>query len=377
MSTDRVSTENAFLPLVDLAPMHSEIRAELDAVWRQVSHEHAFILGPHLEAFERQWAQYCQCRAAVGVASGTEAIELGLRALGVGAGDEVIVPAGTFVATAAAVVAAGATPVFTDVDCTSMLITADHVRSAVTQRTAAVVVVHLYGNPADMDPILSAASSAGIAVVEDAAQAHGASIGGRKIGSLGSVGAFSHYPTKNLGAFGDGGSVTTQDEELARTVRLLGNHGRATQSASDYEIVGGTSRLDGLQAAILSTKLSRLDVWNDQRRRIVEWYDDQLPNGIRRVVSGPIEDSAPHLCVVRVADRDGVRARLAEKQIGSGIHYPDPVPRTRAFGHVAGQFPVAERSADSLVSLPLWPGMTQDHVTRVCEALGAESAWSY
>ncbi len=363
-----------FLPLVDLEPIHERIRAELDEAWSSTTRSHAFVLGPLVEKFEEEWAEYCGVGRAIGVGSGTDAIELGLRAMGIGRGDEVIVPASTFVASAAAVAATGAVPVFTDVDPATMLITAPHVEAAITPRTSAALLVHLFGNPVDIEPIEAVARRAGIALVEDAAQAHGASIGERRIGSMGAFAAFSHYPTKNLGAFGDGGTVVTDDPRIATRVRLLGNHGRSSQMEQKYELIGSTSRLDGLQAAVLSVKLAYLDDWNRSRREVVQWYDEMLPNGIRRVRTGSTATSAPHLCVVRCLDRDGVRNRLADQGIGSGIHYPDPVPRTRAFGSRCGEFPVAEQSADTALSLPLWPGMSAEQVERVCDALAGEAA---
>jgi len=355
---------------LDLTPSHAEIRAELDAAWAEASMSNAFILGPLLERFEDEWADFCGTNHAIGVGSGTDALELILKAMGVGPGDEVVVPAATFVATASAVVAAGATPVFVDVDRDSLLITADGVRSALTHRTAAVLAVHLYGAPVDVDEIRAVTGPAGVPVIEDAAQAHGASLGDRRTGSLSLAAGFSHYPTKNLGAFGDGGSVTTDDDELATRIRSLRNHGRATQSDSVYAEVGRTSRLDGLQAAILSVKLRSLDRWVQQRRDVVGWYDERLPDGVRRV-AGSVGCSAPHLCVVRVPERDVVRAMLREQGIGTAIHYADPVPRTPAFGSRAGAFPVAEEAADTMISLPLWPGLTREDVDSVCAALGS------
>jgi dTDP-4-amino-4,6-dideoxygalactose transaminase len=361
------------LPLVNLSIVHDEIRPELDRAWHDTVSSGAFILGRFVEEFEAAWAAYCGVPSAVGVGSGTEAIELVLRGHGIGPGDEVIVPAATFIATAAAVVATGATPVFTDVDPATLLITADHVRAAITPRTAAVIVVHLYGTAVDIGPIREVARAAGIAVVEDAAQAHGAVAGGERVGALGTAAAFSHYPTKNLGAFGDGGTITTADADLVAQVRLLRNHGRASQRDDRYEIVGRTGRLDGVQAAILTVKLRHLDRWNQQRREIVGWYDEALPEGLDRIRGPRVDESAPHLCVVRVPERDAVRARLAELGIGTGIHYPDPVPRTPAFGGRVGEVPVAEAASDAIVSLPLWPGMKQDDVEQVTDALRAHA----
>lgn len=363
------------IPFIDLSPTHDPIREQLNQAWEAVTSTHQFILGDHVATFEQQWAEYCETDHAVGVGSGTEAIEFALRALDIGSGDEVVVPASTFIATAAAVVACGATPVFADVERDSMLLSSETISAVLTNRTAAVIVVHLYGNPADMEPILQLASEAGIHLIEDAAQAHGARSGGKRVGSIGTLGAFSHYPTKNLGAFGDGGTVTTSDESLAANIRLFGNHGRATQQEAGYTLAGRTGRLDGLQAAILSVKLGSLDDWTQQRRQIVTWYDAALPNEISRVRSGAIADSAPHLCVVRLANRDAARKRLAQQHIGTGIHYPQSVPQTTAFQHSSSACPNADQSAAAVVSLPLWPGMTEANVERVSAALKAESPW--
>lgn len=363
------------LPLVRLDSIHEPIRAELDRAWFDISSTNSYVLGPAVQSFESEWADYCGTATAVGVGSGTEAIELILRGLGIGPGDEVIVPASTFIATAAAVVGAGATPVFTDVRAADLLMTDEHVTAALTERTAAILPVHLYGALADIDELQAVADRHGLALIEDAAQAHGASYGDRRAGNLGRAAAFSHYPTKNLGALGDGGSITTNDVQLADQIRQLRNHGRATQGDEVYDLVGRTGRLHALQAALLSAKLPHLDTWIGQRRAIVARYDRQLPSSMTRIGATTERAAAPHLCVVRAPDRGAVRQALADAGIGSGIHYPDPVPRTPAFGSRLG-FPVAEEAADSIVSLPLWPGMTDDDVDRVCEVVGRVAAES-
>lgn len=358
-----------FLPVMSMNAMHEPLEAELQTAWKEVVTSNGFILGPLLERFEQEWARYCGADFSKGVGSGTDAIELALLALGVGPGDEVVVPASTFIATAAAVTATGATVVFTDVDEASLLMTADHVSNVLTERTAAVIPVHLFGSTVDMGPLLAVARRHGLAVVEDASQAHGATYEGQRVGSLADIAAFSHYPTKNLGAFGDGGTIVTDSEDLALQVRRIGNHGRASQSETEYTLVGRTSRLDGLQAAILSIKLAHLDRWVLARQRIASRYDDQLPDGIARVRRGPVSESAPHLCCIRVSDRDRVRHRLERSGIGTGIHYPRSVPGTPAYGSRQGEFVVAEQSAETLLSLPLWPGMSDSQVDRVCDAL--------
>ncbi|MGI9605149.1 MAG: DegT/DnrJ/EryC1/StrS family aminotransferase [Acidimicrobiales bacterium] len=360
---------SAVIPFLDLTPSHESIRRDLDAAWARTVDGNAFTLGEHVDRFESEWANYCGVEHCIGVANGTDALELILRALDIGPGDEVVVPASTFVATAAAVVAVGANPVFADVDPDSMLLTGDQLRSALTDRTAAVIPVHLYGNPVDIDDLAAVAGPAGIAVIEDAAQAHGASSRGRSVGSLGDAAGFSHYPTKNLGAFGDGGSITTDDDALAGRLRRLRNHGRAAQSDQEYVEVGRTSRLDALQASVLSEKLPHLDGWTVRRREIAALYDQHLPGGVVRVGADLLAESSPHLCVVRVPDRDRIRADLGAANIGTSIHYPDPVPRTPAYGGHRDVFPVAEASADQALSLPIWPGISGAQVRRVCSEL--------
>ncbi len=363
------------LPLVRLDAIHEPIRAELDGAWSDICTNNSYVLGPAVESFEAQWADYCGTATAIGVGSGTEAIELILRGLGIGRGDEVIVPASTFIATAAAVVGAGATPVFADVRPADLLMTDDHVRAVMTERTAAILPVHLYGSVVDVDELQALADRHGIALVEDAAQAHGASYGNRRAGNLGRAAAFSHYPTKNLGGLGDGGSITTNDLQLAEKICKLRNHGRATQGEEVYDVVGRTGRLHSLQAALLSVKLPHLDTWVGQRRAIVARYDRQLPSSVTRVGATSERAAAPHLCVVRAPDRAALRHALADAGIGSGIHYADPVPRTPAFGCRLG-FPVAEEAADSILSLPLWPGLTDADVDRVCDVINGAVAES-
>ncbi|MEL7206874.1 MAG: DegT/DnrJ/EryC1/StrS family aminotransferase [Actinomycetota bacterium] len=356
------------LPLVRLDVIHSPLRSKLDAAWADVVDASSYVLGPPVEAFEQAWAEYCGVEHAIGVGSGTEAIELVLRGLGIGPGDEVIVPASTFIATAAAVVGAGASPVFSDVRPGDLLLTAEAAAAAITPRTAAILPVHLYGTPVDIDDLRILAEQHVLALVEDAAQAHGATYGGRRVGGLATAAAFSHYPTKNLGALGDGGSITTDDPALASAIRKLRNHGRDTQGDERYDLVGRTGRLHALQAAMLSIKLPHLDNWVADRQAVVTHYDRLLPCSVTRIRSAEDRLGAPHLCVVRTPDRDRLRKALAEAGIGSGIHYPDPVPRTPAFGARLG-FPVAEEAADTIASLPLWPGMTAADVERVCDVV--------
>lgn len=360
------------IPFLDIRAMHAEVTSDLDAAWSEVTHTGAFVGGPHVDRFEDEWARYCSARYAVGVANGTDALGLSLEALGIGRGDEVIVPANTFIATAAAVARVGATPVFVDVAPDTLLMSADHVRSALTPRTAAVMVVHLYGQPADITGITSVARNAGIAVIEDAAQAHGARWEGHRVGSLSDAGCFSFYPGKNLGALGDGGAVVTNDEDLARRIRSLGNHGRGS-SKYLHEAAGTNSRLDGLQAALLSVKLRRLEEWNRGRRRAAERYQAllaQLP--VQVVDVDPRAEPVHHLFVLRTALRDQLLEGLSEAGIGCGIHYPVPCHLQEAFDELPkSRLPVSEGAAGEMLSLPMWPQITDGQIHEIVDRIGS------
>ena len=358
------------IPLLDLDAMHRELSAELDDAWRQVSKSAKFIGGEFVERFEAEWASYCRADYCVGVASGTAALELTLAALGIGPGDEVIVPANTFVATATAVVAVGATPVFIDVDPSTLLMTAAGVQAALTPRTVAVIPVHLYGQPVDMDAINQVASTAGIVVIEDACQAHGATWKGRPVGTLGRIGCFSFYPGKNLGAFGDAGAVVTQDRALAERIRSISNYGRKG-SPYHHEVVGTNKRLDGLQAAILSVKLKRLDAWTEGRRRAAAAYQAALADlPVTTVQNAPGAFSTYHLAVIRTAWRDDLRERLASEGIATGIHYPTPCHLQPAFaGENVPSLPVAERVAEQILSLPMYPHLGEAEIAFIADAI--------
>jgi dTDP-4-amino-4,6-dideoxygalactose transaminase len=359
------------IPFVDLRSMHAEVGDDLDAVWRQVSSSGQFIGGEAVDKFESEWAGYCGTKYCVGVGSGTAALELTLSALGLGRGDEVIVPANTFVATAAAVAAVGARAVFADVDPSTLLITAETIKQAITRRTAAVIAVHLFGQPADMDAVAEVTSSAGIAVVEDAAQAHGACWRGKKTGGLSHAGCFSFYPGKNLGAFGDAGAVVTNDFALAEKIRSLSNHGRSHENPYRHELVGANHRLDALQAAILSVKLKRLDAWNAGRRKAAIAYAAALASSpVQLIDTAPGASSCHHLAVVRVPRRDEVRQALAAEQISTGLHYPVPCHRQTPFVTEGGSaLPVVETAADQILSLPMFPHLTETQIRCVADAI--------
>jgi dTDP-4-amino-4,6-dideoxygalactose transaminase len=363
------------LPLVDLPAQLAEVEAEVRAGLEEVFRTAAFVGGPQVTAFEEAYARFCSVEHCVGVANGTDALELALRAVGVDADGEVVLPANSFVATAEAVARIGARPVLVDVTPGDLLMDPKHVASAITANTQAVVPVHLFGRLADMASI-EAAVGGRCPVVEDAAQSQGATRDGRSSGAFGTVAATSFYPGKNLGAAGDAGAVTTDDPELAATVRLLAAHGSRTKYV--HEVMGFNSRLDTVQAVVLGAKLTRLQQWNDQRRAAARVYDDLL-GGLAEVElpASAGEDHVWHLYVVRVPDRDRVLHELQEQGIGAGVHYPQPLSLTPALsylGHGPGDFPEAELAAGQILSLPLFPQITPEQQERVAVALRAALA---
>jgi dTDP-4-amino-4,6-dideoxygalactose transaminase len=357
------------VPFVDLAPIHADIHDELLARMAAIVARGDFVGGGAVAEFEEAWAHYCGRRHAVGVANGTDALELALRALGIGPGDEVIVPANTFVATPEAVVAAGAAPHFVDVDPETLLVTPHLVADAIGPRTAAVIPVHLYGQVADMDGIVAVARRAGIAVVEDAAQAHGATWR-RRAGSFGEVGCFSFYPGKNLGAFGDAGAVVTDDAALAARVRSIANHGRSASSRHSHDAVGMNSRLDTLQAAVLLVKLPHLDEWNGLRRRAAARYRARFAEmaGVEPVAIDPRAGSVHHLEVVRLRNRDVAAEVLRRGGVGTGLHYPVPCHRQCPFAADVS-LPVCEAAASEILSLPMYAHLSDEQVDRVVDTL--------
>jgi dTDP-4-amino-4,6-dideoxygalactose transaminase len=362
------------IPFTDLAAMSQEIWPDIEADYLASLFNADFVGGSPVETFERDWAAYCGTQHGVGVANGTDALELAMAALGIGPGDEVIVPANTFIGTAAAVVRAGAEPRFADVSEETLLLTPDTLKAAVTPRTRAVIVVHLYGQVPDMDGLMAAADDHGLLVIEDAAQAHGAQWHGRRAGSFGAAGCFSFYPGKNLGAFGDAGAVVTSRPDVAERVRALANHGRVAGSAHyEHIYVGRNSRMDALQAIALSGKLARIDAWNTRRQEIADRYRDELRGtGVRLTGTAPGADNVYHLLVARITDRDRVREELRERGIQTGVHYPVPChlqPPLRKFAD--GPVPVAEQAAAEILSLPMFPHLKDKHVDAVCAALAS------
>jgi dTDP-4-amino-4,6-dideoxygalactose transaminase len=353
------------IPLVDLKAQRAAISAEIEATIASVVDRCDFILGREVGLFEEEFADYCGVPHAVGVASGTDALHLACRAVGLGEADEVIVPAMTFAATAFAVSLTGARPVLVDVRPEDALMDPSQIEAAVTPRTKAIIPVHLYGNCADMAAVCAIAAKYSLIVIEDAAQAHGAVYAGRRAGSLGDIGCFSFYPGKNLGAYGDGGLITTERSDIAERIKLLRNCGSRLKYR--HEEIGLNSRLDTLQAAILRVKLRWLDQWNAARRTMAAHYDAVLGGigGIDRTRHA--DGSVHHLYVVRVAGRDAVQQALNAQGIGAGIHYPFALHELKAYtslGHRPGAFPVAEDWARRCLSLPLYPELT---------LLGAES----
>ena len=358
------------VPLNDLAAMTAELRPELDGAWHEAVSASAFIGGDAVSRFEDEWSAYCGTRHAVGVANGTDAIELTLRALGIGAGDEVIVPANTFVATAEAVVLAGAAPRFVDVDDETLLLTPAIAGAAINERTAAIIAVNLYGNMPRLDELAALAERSGIALIEDAAQSQGARWKGRPAGSFGVAGCFSFYPGKNLGAFGDAGAVVTDDGGLADSIRMLGNHGRPPDAAHIHSVVGRNSRLDAVQAAVLSAKLTRLDSWNAARRQAVQAYAELLSHHVRILTVEPWALSVHHQHVVRMDQRDDAMDALRDSGIQSAIHYPIPCHHQAGYTtYATTALPVVERAAGEILSLPLFPHITERQIEHVCQSL--------
>lgn len=365
------SSPASLLPLVDLKREYAALRAEILPVLERALERADFIVGEDVGAFEKEFAAFCEAKDCVGVANGGDALYLALRALDVGPGDEVVVPAMTFVATVDAVARVGAKPVLVDSTPGTVLLDPKQAEAAVTSRTKAILPVHLHGEPAHLAPLLDLCADRGIALVEDAAQAQGARYKGRRVGSFGQLAGFSFYPGKNLGAYGDAGGITTSDPTLAKRLRVLREYG----SPKKYEHVevGVNSRLDTVQAAILRVKLRHLDAGNEARRRHAAAYTRGLA-GLRHVRAPPAPrgDHIWHIYAVRTTDRDGLARHLREQGIASGIHYPTPIhlqPVYAALGHRAGAFPEAEAAAREMLSLPMFPLLREDEIAKVCEAV--------
>lgn len=356
------------IPLTRLDDADADLLAELLDTVRRVAATAQFTLGEQVESFEAEFAGYCGTPHAVGVSSGTEALTLTLRALEVGPGDDVVVPANSFIATAEAVTLAGATPRFADVDPGTALLTVETARAALTPRTRCIIPVHLYGRTVELQPIMRLARERGLVVIEDACQAHGAQMSARRAGAVGDAGCFSFYPAKNLGAWGDGGAVVTASAGIADRVRLLRSHGE--RQRYHHELPGTTARLDALQAAILRVKLRRLDDWNAARRRVSTALAEALRDSGVTVPPPPRPggDDVVHQFVVCTPERDRLRQHLADRGIAGAIHYPVPIHRTPAYADTV-RLPVAEALADQILSLPMHPRLTEEEIGRIADAV--------
>jgi dTDP-4-amino-4,6-dideoxygalactose transaminase len=358
------------IPLVDLGTLHAGIRNELDEAIKDVIDNNAFIMGERLKKFEEEFASFCGASRAIGASSGTTALQLALLGCGIGAGDEVITVSHTFIATAESIVQCGAIPVFVEIEPDTYNMDPKALEAAVTPRTKAIVPVHLYGQCADMDPIMEVAARHGLSVIEDACQAHGSAYKGKRAGAIGHAGCFSFFPGKNLGAMGDGGMVTTNDEEMADRIAMLSNHGRTKKYL--HEILGHNYRMDALQAAVLRVKLRYLDEWNNQRRELARRYNEGLAG---LPVDCPAEKFGHvyHLYVIQCDERDKLSDFLKERGISAGLHYPVPLhlqpcmKDSPVWGE--GAFPVTEKAASRILSLPIYPGMTNDQQDRIIAAV--------
>jgi dTDP-4-amino-4,6-dideoxygalactose transaminase len=360
------------VPFLDLKAQYRSIKDEVLAAIDEVIENTAFAGGPFVAKFEQEFAKFCNCKHAIGVGNGTDALWMSLVALGVGAGDEVITSPNTFIATAEAISLTGAKPVFVDVEEQTSNMNPALIQAAITKKTKAIIPVHLFGQPSDMDPILEIAGKNNLYVVEDACQAHGAEYKGRKAGSMGNTGCFSFYPGKNLGAYGEGGAIVTNDDALAAKMRMFRDHGQAKKYYHD--IIGWNARLDGIQGAVLNVKLKYLNSWNDARRKHAKDYTAGLSTVKDMIL--PLEaDYARHvyhIYAIRVKDRDKLMAFLGEKGISCGIHYPVPVHLQNAYsflGKGKGSFPVAEKCAEQYLSLPMFAELSDEQVDYVVQQI--------
>ncbi len=361
------------IPLVDLKTQAKAIREEVLEGVAEVIDSCAFILGPQVAEFEKQFAQYCQAEHCIGVANGTEALHMALRALDIGPGDEVITAGNSFAATAFAIAYVGAKAVFVDIDADDYNIDVSLIEQAIGENTKAIIPVHLYGQPARMNEIMEIAKRHNLRVIEDSAQGHGAEIDGKRAGSFGDINCFSFYPGKNLGAFGDGGAITTNDSELAEKIKLLRNYGQKIKN--QHDMLAFNCRLDTMQAAVLLVKMKYIEKWTDQRAQVAAWYREALKDVDVKL---PHQHSnmrhVYHLFVVRHPQRDAILAELANDKVFGGIHYPNPLVKAQPFLESACfpmGLPVASKYASEIMSLPMYPEMTQEHVQMVASSLAA------
>ena len=360
------------VPFLDLKAQYESIREEIQVAINEVLESTSFAGGPFVARFEKEFADFCGCHQAIGVGSGTDALWLALLALGVGPGDEVITVPNTFIATAEAISFCGARPVFVDIEEETYNMNPDLLEAAVSSKTKAVIPVHLFGQTADMDPILEVARRHGLYVIEDACQAHGAEYKGKKAGAIGDLGCFSFYPGKNLGAYGEAGAVVTEDNALAAKIRMLRDHGQPKKYYHD--LIGWNGRMDGIQGAVLSAKLKHLSEWNEGRRRNAQLYTDFLAPIEAVVVPREAEygKHVYHIYAVRVQERDSLIRKLAEKDIHCGIHYPVPLHMQKAYKFLElerGSLPIAEKCGEELVSLPMYPELSLEQVRFVASEI--------
>jgi dTDP-4-amino-4,6-dideoxygalactose transaminase len=361
------------VPFVDLQTQYRQLKDEVDAAMASVCERADFVLGADVEAFEREFAAYCEVPHAIGVDSGLSALELALRVLGIGAGDEVITVSHTFIATVAAISQVGATPVMVDVDPLTYDIDVEQAAAAVTPRTRAILPVHLYGQAADLDPLRTLCERHGLLLIEDACQAHGARYDGRRVGSFGEVACFSFYPGKNLGAYGDGGMIVTSRADLADRLRILRNYGQ--RKKYEHVALAHNKRLDSVQAAVLRVKLRWLDSWNQMRRHAAARYAERLREfGLAAPLVAARREHVYHLFVIEHDHRDALQSWLAERGVSTGLHYPVPVHEQPCAAELAGRWsrlPVTERAARRVLSLPMYPELTVESIDYVCQQIAA------
>lgn len=360
------------IPFVDLKSQYSSIADEIDTAIKNVIHDTAFINGKYVKDFETSFAGFCGANCCVGVANGTDALFITLKALGIGANDEVITAANSFIASSEAISATGAKVVFADCHPDFYTIDVDKIKERITSRTKAIMPVHLYGQPADMDVVMAIAKEYDLYVIEDCAQAHGALYKGKTVGSIGDAGCFSFYPGKNLGAYGDGGAIISNNDALAKKCRMFANHGRVEKYNHEFE--GYNSRLDGIQAAILNVKLKYISGWNKERRRVAASYFKELKDVKDIVLTKELENVSCvyHLFVIRTEERDQLQAFLKEKNISSGVHYPIGLPFLKAYSYLNDRpedFPVTYQYQDQILSLPVFPELTNDQIKQVADAI--------
>lgn len=370
--TGRAAVYNMKVPFIDLKVQYQTIKQEISEAINNVLDNAHYILGPAVAEFENSWSSFLNIKSAVAVSSGTDALFVALKSLNIGANDEVIIPANTFIATAEAVSLVGAIPVLGDIDETTYNLDINKIEEKITSRTKAIIPVHLYGQAAEMDAIIAIARQHNLYVIEDASQAHGAEYKGKKLGTLGDLGCFSFYPGKNLGAYGEGGAVVTDNQVLAEKIYKIRDHG--SNKKYHHDIIGGNFRMSGIQGAVLGVKLKYLESWNKDRRAHAKKYNSILKDvkGIVLLAEPRYSQGNYHLYVIKADKRDELQLYLAEQEIQTGIHYPVPIHLQPAYAFLnepPGSFPAAERAANSILSLPMYPELDDNQIEYVCEKI--------